>query len=87
MSEELKTYLLNMNIAYNDLENLIKNYHASNGKKGLLTFFLNNNDSIKKYITNLSIGTNLNSEEENEIAFKETYNKHVKFMNDFNNLY
>jgi hypothetical protein len=79
---ELKDYIEKMENDYQMQLNLINNEFRKNGNKNLFWFWLDNNSSVKKYISILtSKDTNLSSSENNEEALRSTFKRHVEFMN------
>jgi hypothetical protein len=87
MSEKLDLYLNTMEVDFNSIQNDLELEKANPTNSDFLNWYLSNNDTVKKYITHLSIGANLGNKEDDLIAYTATFKKHVETMNLFYKLY
>ena len=87
MSEKLDLYLNTMEAEFNSIQNDLEQEKASPTNSDFLNWYLSNNEIIKKYVINLSIGANLGNKEDDLTAYTATFKKHVETMNLFYKLY
>lgn len=78
--DKLENYLQKMESDLNALQAKMKEEDPSQITFGWLS---QNNETLKIYVTNLSIGANLDSEQQNQKAYEETFKKYVETMNLF----
>lgn len=77
---KLENYLSVMQNDLNALQNKMQQEIPSNITFGWLW---KNGEILKKYVTDLSIGANLETHEDNQKAYKDTFQKYVETMNLF----
>jgi hypothetical protein len=87
MSDKLNNYLTTMEKELNTVQETLRTEKANPTSENFLSWFLNNNDTVNKYIINLSNGANLGNEEDDLTAYTATFKKHVETMNLFYKLY
>lgn len=80
MSEEYKSYLEEMETAFEETEKQIQLDFDNKNFKSELDLLLNNNVEIKKYISHIATGTNIKDKQENLSAISLVYKRHMKFM-------